>query len=172
MALMKKAIEAGDDVNQLDPIPGRYNRGRPIHIASNLDIIGPSYLKENIPVIKFLFEHGADPRLPGGYLSFGSAIDDMRGYSLMKPEEYWDDLRPFYTEALALMEEAAQKLDGKSQIHLTIKQDRFPNLYRARCQKSSLGHILQPFQVLADCREVIYMFTISRDQNSCVADLV
>ncbi|RFU36214.1 hypothetical protein B7463_g88, partial [Scytalidium lignicola] len=111
IALMKQAIEAGDNVNQLDPTPDRrYSRGRPLNVAVDSDILSPAHLKENIPVVKFLLEHGADPRLPGGALSSGSAIDDMRDYSSFKGD-YWNDLKPFFTEALALMEEAARKLD-------------------------------------------------------------
>lgn len=116
VALMKRAIEAGDDVNQLDPINDkRVCFGRPLNFAVEYSRANFDYLKDNIPVIKLLLEHGADPRLPGLYRE-KSALEAMREVSQTKistTQPEWNKLVPFFQEAFQLMEEAAKRLDGK-----------------------------------------------------------
>ena len=116
VALMKKAIEAGDDVNQLDPINDkRMCFGRPLNFAVEYSRANFHFLKDNIPVIKLLLEHGADPRLPGLYHE-RSALLEMREISQVEigtKEPEWNMMVPFFKEAYALMDKAAKKLDGK-----------------------------------------------------------
>jgi hypothetical protein len=117
VALVKKAIEAGDDVNQLDTIPdARRCFGRPLDFAVEYSRANFDYLKDNIPVIKLLLDHGADPRLPGPYRE-RSALEEMRDMAQMKisdKEPEWNKVVPFFKEAFALMDEVAKRLDGNS----------------------------------------------------------
>ncbi|KAJ5647703.1 hypothetical protein N7490_004075 [Penicillium lividum] len=64
---MKAALLAGAGSNEMDREPdNRRSYGRPLHCVVHSK--GPAdFLKENIPLIRLLLEHGADPRLPGPY---------------------------------------------------------------------------------------------------------
>lgn len=116
VALIKKAIEAGDDINQLDPISDKQICfGRPLNFAVEYSRANFNYLKDNIPMIKLLLEHGADPRLPGLY-GERSALQEMREMSqaeisLVNPEQ--NKLVPFLKEAYKLIDKAAKKLNGR-----------------------------------------------------------
>lgn len=111
---MKAAIEAGADVNELDHEPDpRRNHGRPLNFAVEYTISDFKYLKENLPVIELLLQHGADPRLPG-MIHTPSPLEEMRRMASVDDRHVkeWAEVKPFFQKAFAVMREAAEKLDG------------------------------------------------------------
>ncbi|KAL1962646.1 hypothetical protein VTN77DRAFT_9280 [Rasamsonia byssochlamydoides] len=115
LARMKGAIEAGADVNELDHEPdARRNLGRPLDFAVNNGLADFKYLKENLPIIELLLQHGADPRLPG-LLDTPSPLEYVRG---MARYDEWRNpqfahMKPFFRKAFIMMKEAAEKLDER-----------------------------------------------------------
>lgn len=117
---MKAALSAGADPNEMDHERDvRRSLGRPLHCAMG-NWGEPDYVKENIPAIKLLLEHGADPRLPGPKVKPASV-------GLQSPLEYArrltmrelrgsDELSEcgYYAEAYRVMKEVADELDRKS----------------------------------------------------------
>ncbi|RFU23869.1 hypothetical protein B7463_g12466, partial [Scytalidium lignicola] len=131
VALCKKAIRAGADVNQLDPTTDpRWSYGRPLNFAVEYTRANLDYLKDNIPVIKLLLKHGADPRLSGP-LRTRSALDEMRDMAQWgisdKDPQYWNEVVPFFKEAFRLMDQAAKKLDRRDARKARVRAvlDRF-----------------------------------------------
>ncbi|KAH8810779.1 hypothetical protein F5884DRAFT_830742 [Xylogone sp. PMI_703] len=117
LKMMKQAIKAGDDVNQLDPVGDPHaSYGRPLNFAVEYTRANLDYLKDNIPVIKLLLKHGADPRLAGP-LGTRSALEEMREMAQWgvdeKDPQYWSELVPFFREAYGLMERRARRLDRR-----------------------------------------------------------
>ncbi|KAJ5925407.1 hypothetical protein N7454_008046 [Penicillium verhagenii] len=116
---MKAALSAGADPNEMDhERDRRRSLGRPLHCAIG-DWAEPEYMKENIPVIKLLLRHGADPRLPGPEVK-------PAAFGLQSPLEYarrlamreWNGVDElfecgYYTEAYRIMKEAADNLDRR-----------------------------------------------------------
>ncbi|KAI9836088.1 MAG: hypothetical protein M1819_001702 [Sarea resinae] len=125
LANMQAAMRAGADVNELDhePFPHR-NWGRPLNCCVD-DHLGDMRLtSQNLPLVKLLLDGGADPRLGARGLdehgvfrqNNGSPLDDLREILAAGEDAAPEWRRDFYREALALMEEAARKLDGMSTI--------------------------------------------------------
>jgi hypothetical protein len=111
---MKAALSAGADPNEMDhERDPRRSLGRPLHCAIR-DWGNPNYIKENIPAIKLLLEHGADPRLSGSEVKPASlglqlplecarrlAMGEWRGMDELLVCGY-------YAEAYRVMKEAAE----------------------------------------------------------------
>ncbi|KAJ5761995.1 uncharacterized protein N7511_005377 [Penicillium nucicola] len=116
---MKAALNAGADPNEMDhERDQRRSLGRPLHCAMS-DWGNPDYIKENVPAVKLLLQHGADPRLPGPEVRPVSA-------GLQSPLEHarrlamgeWSGVRElfecgYYAEVYQVMKEAADDLDCK-----------------------------------------------------------
>ncbi|KAJ5613907.1 hypothetical protein N7528_007561 [Penicillium herquei] len=119
LANITAALLAGADPNEMDHEPDhRRSYGRPLHCVVHSN--GPSdFLKDNIPVIELLIEHGADPRLPGPkvlpvYSGLGSPLHHAKLLATF-PNHGFEELFEcgFYQEAYRIMKQAADNLDGK-----------------------------------------------------------
>lgn len=109
--IFKAAIDAGDDVNKIDPYHDIHNQGTPLHCAVSEGSARP---QENIEIVKLLLARGADPRIKdkrGRY----TPIEDVQGN--MRADKDRDDCG-FWKTYLELMEDAARKLSGKSKWNL------------------------------------------------------
>ncbi|CAI7581251.1 unnamed protein product [Penicillium glandicola] len=122
LANMKAALSAGADPNEMDhERDPRRSLGRPLHCAVG-DWGNPDHMKENIPAIKLLLEHGADPRLPGpevkpAALGLQSPLEHARRLAMGE----WrgvDELLEcgYYAEAYRVMKEAADDLDRRDAV--------------------------------------------------------
>ncbi|KXJ91836.1 hypothetical protein Micbo1qcDRAFT_233218 [Microdochium bolleyi] len=105
LAWARQALAAGHDVNRLDQNPHRLaNFGRPLHCALR------EPLPDNLELIRFLIEQGADPRLRD-CRNQKSATDAARecidGYGK------GSSAHGFYTQAAKLMDVAAKRLEDK-----------------------------------------------------------
>jgi hypothetical protein len=129
LAAIKVAIASGADPNEMDHSPNpRRHRGRPLHCAIDAGReqgeTSWEAIKGNLPVIKFLLEVGADPRVPG----FPSKIPRLRSvieeaevclYEAETERPWWninedpEEIANFYREILKLLREAGTKLDGE-----------------------------------------------------------
>lgn len=132
LANMKAAILAGSDVNELDHSHGGYHAGRPLHWVMDPGKIDIKIMKDHLPLVKLLLENGADPRLRGRKQNSwpGTPIDEARAilsYDLVA-EPHWEVAFPFYKEALALMEQAVERLNGIFQ--LSVEQSLNANCYK------------------------------------------
>lgn len=106
IAIAQAAIEAGHDVNELVP-----RRGRPLDEA--LDHTGnhrgdPENF-ESLELIRFLLDHGADPRLTDCCGKF----TPMESCRAMLRQERERNAWPFYEQALMMMEDAVRKLESQ-----------------------------------------------------------
>lgn len=122
--LAELALARGHDVNQLD-IWNPYNRnlGRPLHQAVEAKL--PSFLDEDtnrvvwedLEWLRWLLDHGADPRL-NDVSGQKSAIDETQSYIRLgesqgsrRRQDPTSDIH-YYDEALKLMKGAARKIEG------------------------------------------------------------
>lgn len=111
LAVVRAAIEAGGNVNELDDDPFLgYNEGRPLDACLNSPHMdGGASIRDNFPVIQLLLEHGADPRL--------------RARSIMHPPiaiaKYYvenagsEEAKLLWKRIFTLFEEAIVKLEEK-----------------------------------------------------------
>ncbi|KAJ5547104.1 hypothetical protein N7494_004689 [Penicillium frequentans] len=116
---METALSAGADPNEMDhERDPRRSLGRPLHCAMG-DWGNPVHVKENIPAIKLLLEHGADPRLPGPEVKPASlGLQSPLEYARRLAMREWrgdDELLDcgYYAEAYRVMKEAADDLDRR-----------------------------------------------------------
>ncbi|KAJ5802173.1 uncharacterized protein N7503_004623 [Penicillium pulvis] len=116
---MKAALSAGADPNEMDhERDPRRSLGRPLHCAMG-DWGDPVHVKENIPAIKLLLEHGADPRLPGpevkpASLGLQSPLEYARRLAMREWRGKGELLDcGYYAEAYRVMKEAADDLDWR-----------------------------------------------------------
>lgn len=109
--VMRAAIEAGADVNQLDeePIVG-YNEGRPLDTCINgMHMPSGVQLEDNIPVIELLLQHGSDPRL-GARPTMFTPVRRARYFAEnTAPEEG----KATWKRIIASFEEAILRLDAE-----------------------------------------------------------
>ncbi|KAI6082721.1 hypothetical protein F4821DRAFT_207076 [Hypoxylon rubiginosum] len=117
LAWAREALDAGHDVNKL-----HHRMGRPLQTAidephNRDDRTGVRLSRcENIDVVKWLLDHGADPRLRN---SFGqSAMDDAWVMSRLRREKdkrTEDDVTvaDFLDQAREMMIQVARKLEGE-----------------------------------------------------------
>lgn len=110
VAAMRAAISAGADVNEMDHTPYGYgcqNRGRPLHFC----LYSPCDIARNLPAIKLLLQHGADPRLHGAVPIGSTPLKVAQHYQqhALRPED-----QPLWDEVVGLFEEAIVKLGPKS----------------------------------------------------------
>lgn len=134
LTAMRAALDNAADPNMIDREPeAPRNRGRPLHCAiaagrtlSRNKGVGPpwSATRGNMPVIELLLERGADPRLGGqdaaavgpGPQWLLSPIEEAEvnmAYPTDNPDEDFEEIKAFYSQALVLMKEAAERLDRK-----------------------------------------------------------
>lgn len=113
----EEALAAGRDVNELDRIPDwRINRGRPLHAAlEHTGRLDPQTGKErerneSLDLVQWLLKHGADPRLKD-YRGIQTPIDQAREQLRISKNK---NVKAFYKDSIALMQEAVDKLEGKS----------------------------------------------------------
>ncbi|KAJ5760227.1 hypothetical protein N7520_007383 [Penicillium odoratum] len=118
---MKAALLAGANPNEMDHEPDdRRSYGRPLHCVVG---DGPAdFLKDNIPLIRLLLEHGADPRLPGPYVvpvscSLGTPLHNVMQMATI-PGHGFEELFEcgFYQEAYRIMKQAADDLDSRDAV--------------------------------------------------------
>jgi len=108
---MRAAIAAGADVNELDHAPDpRRSCGRPLDMAVKEYDCNWEDLKHNIPIIKLLLEHGADPRLEG-IMGAASPLDYARCRAREWPPPD-PEMPPFYRTVYVMLRDAAKRLDG------------------------------------------------------------
>lgn len=139
LAAMRAALDnsPGADPNMIDREPeAARNRGRPLHCAiaagrtlsrnQGDDMPTWAATRGNLPVVELLLEHGADPRLGGqdaaaarpglGPQRLLSPIEEAEvnmAYPTGNLDEDFEEVKAFYTQALALMKTAAERLDRK-----------------------------------------------------------
>ena len=115
-AAMKAALDSGADPNELDH-QRRTERsiGRPLHYATEYTTFDHSRRHENLPLIKLLLQHCADPRLHGMECT-KSPIDEMKTVvEFNSPDLKWatEQDMVFFRGALEMMKEKANELDGR-----------------------------------------------------------
>lgn len=113
LAWAKQALADGHDVNKVyshpDPDHQFGYRGRPLHEA----IEWPPYCspcigdRSNLGLVRFLLDHGADPRLKDRY-GQATPMDRARWWLHVKSVD-----SGFMREALEMMEKRARILDGR-----------------------------------------------------------
>lgn len=135
LTAMRAALDNAADPNMIDREPeAPRNRGRPLHCAiaagrtlSRKQGIVPSWAttRGNLPVVELLLERGPDPRLGGqdataavgpGPQWLLSPIEEAEvnmAYPAGNPDEDFEGIKAFYTQALVLMRAAAERLDRK-----------------------------------------------------------
>lgn len=136
VAVMRAAIEAGADVNQLDeePIVG-YNKGRPLDACINgMHMPSGIQLEDNIPVFELLLQHGADPRLGARPTSFAPVRRARYFPENTAPEE----VKSTWKRILALFEEAILRLDAeqKNKAELALQVQGWRRQRRRRSCRS------------------------------------
>ena len=110
LAAVRAAIEAGADVNQLDDDPTGHNEGRPLDACLNLPhMAGSADVTTNLPVIKMLLEHGADPRLRARSIfwppiAVARRYADQAGLS-KKGMAFWDGVLMLFEDAIERLKE-------------------------------------------------------------------
>ncbi|KAJ4302877.1 hypothetical protein N0V90_001768 [Kalmusia sp. IMI 367209] len=118
LAVMRAAISAGADVNalDLDPFLG-YNEGRPLDACLNMaHMPGNADVRDNLPVIELLLEHGADPR----FMARSIMISPLRKASFYAGQEglsiqgkvFWDRVVAMFEEAIVRLEDNRGKKRG------------------------------------------------------------
>ena len=111
LSAMKTALASGADPNELDHQPrAERNQGRPLHMAIEYTMGDLSRLHENLPVVELLLQHGADPRLPGMW-GRPAPMEDLK-LVLEFDDGTLRVARPFFRDALELMERKAGELEG------------------------------------------------------------
>lgn len=111
------ATRGEGEVNVLDEgTDWRNNRGRPLHAALELpgnvdEWTGERRLRfESLDLIRFLLDRGADPRLRDAR-GLDTPIDFARLELDSRAAD--DPTRPFYEQAIQILEEATKKTEGK-----------------------------------------------------------
>jgi hypothetical protein len=110
LAAMTSAIAAGADVNELDhDVDPRRNRGTPLHCCLSDIAADPS---SNLPLVRLLLEHGADPSIPGTEGSrTGSSVEEARAMSQVTDlPAGWHE---FYAQATEILEDALSNKTGE-----------------------------------------------------------
>lgn len=130
LAAIRAALDNGADPNSIDQEPDAAgNHGRPLHcaIAAGRTLgrhqgnVPWAATRGNLPVIELLLERGADPRV-NGFTAAGtpgpqfllSPIEEAEvnmAYPTGDPAEDFEEIKDFYTRAIALMKAAAERLD-------------------------------------------------------------
>lgn len=114
LARMRKAIDAGADVNGLDySLPKGHRDGRPLHACLRVThMAGNATFRVNDQVIQFLLDQGADPRLTAGNaLLFWSPL--YMAESALERAGADTEWEKFYGRIVAMMKEAVVKLEAK-----------------------------------------------------------
>ncbi|TGO61892.1 hypothetical protein BOTNAR_0122g00140 [Botryotinia narcissicola] len=111
---MRAALETGADPHALDeaPRPER-STGRPLHYATDVthfDLV-PRY--ENLPVLEFLLEYGADPQMEGKGGASESPLEDVERIVKNNYPKLRERDMEFFKATLIVMNEKKRKLEVK-----------------------------------------------------------
>lgn len=114
LARMRKAIAAGADVNGLDySLPKGHREGRLLHAClRTTHMAGNATFSCNDQVIKFLLDHGADPRLCADNAAMFVSPLEVATWAA-EVEHQTERGMEFYRRIVAMIKEAVVKLEQK-----------------------------------------------------------
>lgn len=121
LAAVRTAIENGADVNAPDTEPRLgWKEGRPLDAClRSTHMPGKKDIRDNLPVIELLVEHGADPRL----YSRSAGLSPLGLALYYSTRETTEDGREWWKHLVNLFEEAISRLEGKGKEATVAEQE-------------------------------------------------